>query len=86
MKHAERKWLCVLGHKQDVRTPLLPYLLHEFRKTACVREVQHGVGFGAMPVAAGHDELVPTFCIVDYGAVFLPTPHTTEFKGMNEHP
>jgi len=85
LKHAKREWLRVLRHKKDVAATPLPHLVDELGEGPGVREVHDRAGFGAVPVAAADDELIPSLREVQHGLIFLPATQTAEFKGVNEH-
>src|SRR5580704_13428012 len=84
LQDAERARLRILRHEQDVTGSFSSHLISEFSKAAGIGEIERGVGFAAMAVAARNDYLIACLGEVEHRLVLLPAANAAQFESVDE--
>src|SRR5579859_687529 len=82
LQNAVLPGLGVLGHEEHIAAALFADLVDELVKAGGAGEVDVGVGFDAVAIAAGDQQHVPALGEAPDGAVFFPIAQAVEFEGM----
>ncbi len=77
-------WLGVLRHEEHFAALLSANLLHKLGKAGGVGEIDIGVRFHAVPVAAGDEKHVAFLRQLPHRAIFVPVAQPVQFQRMDE--